>query len=184
MASTARVDPRSPCLIGVSTDTWHKQAVGDAGAPEPLIMWDSVARAAADDSCVGQRVLAKIDAMPSVASVNRFRLIPAYAGSVPIVVLAHTFEPGKPVRFERRAIARVRYQPCCVDVSGAESAQHAIERIERGVEAALIDAKWAEGGSSLELLLLRVIVSGAISPLRDRRACIHRQANSFAAAGP
>ena len=76
-----------------------------------------------------------------------------------------TFEPGAPVRFERRAIARVRYQPCRLDVIGAASAQHAIERIERGVEAALIDAKQAEDGSSLELLLLRVIVVGAISPL-------------------
>ncbi len=59
-------DPRSPCLIGVATDTWQKQAVGDAGAPEPLIMWDSVARAAADDSCVGQRVLEQLDAIDIV----------------------------------------------------------------------------------------------------------------------
>jgi DNA repair protein SbcD/Mre11 len=91
-----------------------------------------------------------------------------------------TFEPGKPVRFERRAMARVRYQPCCVDVSGAESAQHAIERIERGVEAALIDAKWAEGGSSLELLLLRVIVSGAISPLISLKSELAQMQQNYA----
>jgi acetyl-CoA C-acetyltransferase len=44
------VDPRAPCLIGVGRRTWHPDEVGDGGAPEPLDMWEHVARAAGDDS--------------------------------------------------------------------------------------------------------------------------------------
>jgi DNA repair exonuclease SbcCD nuclease subunit len=91
-----------------------------------------------------------------------------------------TFAPGAPVRFERRAIARARYQPWRIDVSGAASAQHAVERIERGVEAALIDAKQAEDGSSLELLLLRVIVAGAISPLISLKTELAQMQQNYA----
>ncbi len=40
-------DPRAACLIGEATRTWHPADVGDAGAPEPLAMWEEVARAAA-----------------------------------------------------------------------------------------------------------------------------------------
>jgi acetyl-CoA C-acetyltransferase len=43
-------DPRAPCIIGVARRTWHPEAVGDAGAPEPLAMWEEVARAAAADA--------------------------------------------------------------------------------------------------------------------------------------
>lgn len=56
-------DPRSPCLIGVATRTWHPDEVGDAGAPEPLVMWEEVARAAAADSGLGQSVLERLDAI-------------------------------------------------------------------------------------------------------------------------
>ena len=44
----APVDPRAPCLIGVGQRTWHPDEVGEAGAPEPLVMWEEVARRAAD----------------------------------------------------------------------------------------------------------------------------------------
>jgi acetyl-CoA C-acetyltransferase len=40
------VDPRSPCIIGVAQETFRD------GAPEPLDMWERVARAAADDAGV------------------------------------------------------------------------------------------------------------------------------------
>ena len=53
-------DPRSPCIIGVASHTWHPDDVGDAGAPEPLEMWAEVANAAATDSG-GRDVLAAID---------------------------------------------------------------------------------------------------------------------------
>jgi acetyl-CoA C-acetyltransferase len=59
-------DPRSPCLIGVATRTWHKDEVGDAGAPEPLAMWEEVGRAAADDTGVGQSVFDRLDAIDVV----------------------------------------------------------------------------------------------------------------------
>ena len=59
-------DPRSPCLIGVSTRTWHPDDVGEAGAPEPLVMWEEVARAAAADSGLGQSVLDRLDAIDVV----------------------------------------------------------------------------------------------------------------------
>ncbi len=39
------VDPRAACIIGVARRTWHEEP-----APEPLDMWESLARAAADDA--------------------------------------------------------------------------------------------------------------------------------------
>jgi acetyl-CoA C-acetyltransferase len=45
-----KVDGRAPCIVGVGARTWHPEEVGDAGAPEPLAMWDEVARAAAHDA--------------------------------------------------------------------------------------------------------------------------------------
>ena len=44
------IDPRTPCIIGVAAHTWHPEDVGAAGAPEPLDMWEHVARAAASDA--------------------------------------------------------------------------------------------------------------------------------------
>jgi len=43
-------DPRGPCIIGVARRTWHPADVGPEGAPEPLAMWEQVAREAADDA--------------------------------------------------------------------------------------------------------------------------------------
>lgn len=43
-------DPRSLCIIGTGRRTWHQADVGDAGAPEPLAMWEEVARLAASDA--------------------------------------------------------------------------------------------------------------------------------------
>ena len=58
----APIDPRSPCIIGVASKTWHPEAVGDEGAPEPLDMWVEVAAAAASDA-QGRDVLAAIDSV-------------------------------------------------------------------------------------------------------------------------
>jgi acetyl-CoA C-acetyltransferase len=44
------VDPRTPCLIGVAQRTWRPVNPDPVDAPEPLDMWDEVARAAADDA--------------------------------------------------------------------------------------------------------------------------------------
>jgi len=43
-------DPRAACIVGVARHTWHPGDVGPDGAPEPLDMWEQVARAAAADS--------------------------------------------------------------------------------------------------------------------------------------
>jgi acetyl-CoA C-acetyltransferase len=59
-------DPRSPCIVGVAAHTWHPDDVGEVGAPEPLDMWEQVARAAADDSGVGARALAALDSVQIV----------------------------------------------------------------------------------------------------------------------
>ena len=59
-------DPRWPCIVGVGQHTWHRGEVGDAGAPEPLDMWEDVARRAADDSTVGARILEDLDALEVV----------------------------------------------------------------------------------------------------------------------
>jgi acetyl-CoA C-acetyltransferase len=44
------IDPRTPCVIGVAARTWRAGDVGEQGAPEPLDMWEDVARAAAADA--------------------------------------------------------------------------------------------------------------------------------------
>jgi acetyl-CoA C-acetyltransferase len=59
------IDPRWPCLVGVGQQTWHRADHPD-GAPEPLLMWEQVARAAADDSGVGPRFLEELDALEIV----------------------------------------------------------------------------------------------------------------------
>jgi len=43
-------DGRAPCIIGVAARTWHPDEVGEEGAPEPLAMWEAVARDAAVDA--------------------------------------------------------------------------------------------------------------------------------------
>jgi acetyl-CoA C-acetyltransferase len=47
-------DPRAACIIGVARRTWHPHdfvvVANDEMAPEPLTMWERVARAAADDA--------------------------------------------------------------------------------------------------------------------------------------
>ena len=62
----APVDPRAPCLIGVGQRTWHPDEVGEAGAPEPLVMWADVARRAADDAGAGSDVLDRLDSLQIV----------------------------------------------------------------------------------------------------------------------
>lgn len=54
------VDPRATCVVGESTRTWRPDVVGDAGAPEPLAMWEEVARVAAGPH------LARLDAIDVV----------------------------------------------------------------------------------------------------------------------
>ena len=44
------IDPRTPCIVGVGAHTWHPEDVGEAGAPEPLAMWEQVARLAEQDA--------------------------------------------------------------------------------------------------------------------------------------
>jgi acetyl-CoA C-acetyltransferase len=55
-------DPRAACIIGVARRTWHPDdfvvVANDELAPEPLEMWERVARAAADDA--GGRVPAAL----------------------------------------------------------------------------------------------------------------------------
>src|ERR1039458_1287044 len=58
------VDPRSPCIIGVARRTWHP-AEAPGGAPEPLAMWEEMARAAAADAGAGGR-----DLLPELESID------------------------------------------------------------------------------------------------------------------
>jgi len=61
-------DPRSPCLIGVGRRTWHPGDVGTDGAPEPLTMWEEVARQSATDAgtASGSRILSSIESLQVV----------------------------------------------------------------------------------------------------------------------
>ncbi|MHB8219742.1 MAG: acetyl-CoA synthetase [Acidimicrobiales bacterium] len=58
-------DSRAPCLIGVGRRTWHPADVDGAGAPEPLAMWEEVARMAASDAgtASGTKVLTSIESL-------------------------------------------------------------------------------------------------------------------------
>jgi acetyl-CoA C-acetyltransferase len=51
------IDPRAPCIVGVARHTWRGN-----DAPEPLAMWEHVARAAADDAPA--RLAARVGADP------------------------------------------------------------------------------------------------------------------------
>jgi acetyl-CoA C-acetyltransferase len=57
------VDPRTPCLIGVATETWHPAG---GHAPEPLAMWDQVVRAAAADGHASTDPLRSVDSLQIV----------------------------------------------------------------------------------------------------------------------
>ncbi len=60
------VDPNAPCIVGVAAHTWHPGDVGEAGAPEPLAMWEEVARAAAADSNARTDILQQLDSVQIV----------------------------------------------------------------------------------------------------------------------
>ena len=62
-------DPRTPCIIGVARRTWHPAEV-PAGAPEPLAMWEEMARAAADDAgaATGPDLLRQLESIDVVYS--------------------------------------------------------------------------------------------------------------------
>jgi len=58
-------DPRATCIIGVARRTWHPDDVGPDGvAPEPLAMWEQVARDAAADT--GADVLGRLESIDVV----------------------------------------------------------------------------------------------------------------------
>jgi len=54
-----QVDPRAPCIVGVGSHTWHPGGSGATGAPEPLVMWEQVTRAAEADA--GASLLGRLD---------------------------------------------------------------------------------------------------------------------------
>ncbi|MGZ8753196.1 MAG: hypothetical protein ACXW1S_09455, partial [Acidimicrobiia bacterium] len=103
------VDPRAACLIGEATRTWRPEAVGDAGAPEPLAMWEEVARSAAGSH------LARLDAID--------------------VVYCHTWQYDDP---PRRLAERLVVEPVRLHYSGIggstpqQLVQDNTERIRRG----------------------------------------------------
>ena len=105
MAESAAPDGRAPCIIGVGRATWHPDSQGPDGAPEPLAMWEEVARAAAADAGA-PRVLAAVQRLmvvycqtwqyddPCGRLAERIGAAPASStysgigGSVPQVLLA------------------------------------------------------------------------------------------------
>ncbi len=58
-------DPRAACIIGVARQTWHPADVPD-GAPEPLSMWERVARRAAADADAAGGADAVLRALESI----------------------------------------------------------------------------------------------------------------------
>jgi acetyl-CoA C-acetyltransferase len=62
------VDPRSPCVIGVAQEVWRPSS-GDSVAPEPLDMWETVARLAASDCAARAGAGAVLDAVESLRIV-------------------------------------------------------------------------------------------------------------------
>jgi acetyl-CoA C-acetyltransferase len=62
-------DPRATCIIGVARHTWHPSDAPE-GAPEPLAMWEQMARDAANDTGVpdASSVLAALESVDVVYS--------------------------------------------------------------------------------------------------------------------
>ncbi|MBK5286849.1 MAG: acetyl-CoA synthetase [Acidimicrobiia bacterium] len=58
------VDPRTPCIVGVGTHTWHPADTGAAGAPEPFAMWETVTRHAEADA--GVSLIPRLDSVDVV----------------------------------------------------------------------------------------------------------------------
>jgi acetyl-CoA C-acetyltransferase len=116
------VDPRATCLIGEATRTWRPEVVGDAGAPEPLAMWEEVARAAAGPH------LSCLDAID--------------------VVYCHTWQYDDP---PRRLAERLAVEPGRLHYSGIggttpqQLVQDNAERIRRGE----LDLVLVVGGEAL-----------------------------------
>jgi acetyl-CoA C-acetyltransferase len=65
---TTDVDPRTPCIIGVAQRTWRAETAEDE-APEPLAMWDEVARSAAADAQASRGSQAVLDRLDTVKVV-------------------------------------------------------------------------------------------------------------------
>jgi acetyl-CoA C-acetyltransferase len=61
----SQVDPRTPCIIGVAQHTWHPADFDADAVPEPLVMWERVATAAAADTGAAD-VLARLEALEIV----------------------------------------------------------------------------------------------------------------------
>jgi acetyl-CoA C-acetyltransferase len=57
------VDPRSPCIIGVTQAISRPE---DGPSPEPLVLWDQVVHAAVDDAGAKQDVLAAVESLQIV----------------------------------------------------------------------------------------------------------------------
>jgi DNA repair exonuclease SbcCD nuclease subunit len=71
-------------------------------------------------------------------------------------------EPERPPRFSFRPIARHRYQPLAIDLTGIEQASEAAKRVTDAVRD-LHDAALAEpDGATLEYLLVRVLLTGTV----------------------
>lgn len=58
------LDPCTPCVVGVASQTWHPGTTADSGAPEPLTMWERVTRAAEVDA--GVALLDQLDSIDVV----------------------------------------------------------------------------------------------------------------------
>lgn len=62
-------DPKAPCIIGVAQQVWRPSDTGADGAPEPLAMWEQVARAAAHDTGAARGDAAVLAGLESIAVV-------------------------------------------------------------------------------------------------------------------
>src|SRR4051794_10162886 len=103
------VDPRTPCLIGVAQRTWRPVNPDPVDAPEPLDMWEEVARAAAEDSGIPD-LAADVDSLQivycqtwpyddpvarlaeRVGASPKHRYYSGIGGTTPQVLVNHTAE--------------------------------------------------------------------------------------------
>ena len=108
----------------------------------------------------GSRLQRLAGAPPVLYPGSPYALDPGETGMHGVWML--TIEPGVEPHFEQRAIAPVRYEPLAVDVTDAESQVEATDRIERSIETALRTAKESSNGAHLELLLVRLLVTGSL----------------------
>jgi acetyl-CoA C-acetyltransferase len=123
------VDPKAPCIVGLGKLTWHPEDTGEVGAPEPLDMWEQVARSASEDAHASSDVIARLDAID--------------------VVYCQTWQYDDPVG---RLVERLGNDPGRRHYSGigGTTPQHLVNRTAERIRGGELDVAMVLGAEALD----------------------------------